>query len=235
MGITSAFLTADPSAQRVSRHDRIFYCTMAVVMGLAVFAGFARTYYLRLFSGGPTVTIAGLPFAPVVHIHGAIFTTWVLLFIVQTALVAQRRVALHRTLGVAGAALAAAMVMSGTTIRIWEARLQEGLDITASPLLLIWRMSDMLIFTTFVIAAMALRRNKEAHKRLMVLAYVSILNAAIARIPGMPSRFTNYALTLLFVVAGMTYDFASRRQVHQVYLWGGTLFAIILAMQKFFL
>jgi hypothetical protein len=151
----------------------------------------------------------------------------------QTALVAQRRVALHRTLGVAGAVLAAAMVISGTAIRIWEARLQEGLDITASLPIIIRSTSDILVFASLVIAAMAFRRNKEAHKRLMLLAYVSILNAAIARIPGMPSRFANYVLTLLFIVVGMTYDFVSRRQVHKAYLWGGTLFAMILTAQKF--
>jgi hypothetical protein len=169
----------------------------------------------------------------VVHIHGALFTTWVLLFIVQTALVAQRRVALHRTLGVAGVVLAAAMVTSGTAIRIWENRLLGGVDITASLPLFIRSISDMLIFAAFVSAAVAWRRNKEVHKRLMLLAYVSILNAAIARIPGMPSRFANYALTLLFVVAGITYDFVSRREVHKAYLWGGTLFAIALTAQKF--
>jgi hypothetical protein len=199
---------------------------MAVAMGFAVFAGFARTYYLPLFSGGPTVTIAGLPFAPVVHIHGALFTGWVLLFIAQTALVAQRRIAVHRKLGIAGAMLAAAMLTSGAAIRIWEARLLSGRNLAASLPSLALGISDMLMFATFVAAALAWRRNKEAHKRLMLLAYVSILNAAIARIPGMPSQSAAIALTLLPIGAGMAYDYLSRRRVHKVYLLGGTMFAI---------
>jgi hypothetical protein len=113
-------------------HDHLFYSSTAVVLALAVFAGFARTYYLPFLSGWPTATIARLPFTPVVHIHGALFTSWVLLFIGQTALVARRRVALHRKLGIAGAVLAAGMVISGAAIRIWEARLLGGVNIAAS-------------------------------------------------------------------------------------------------------
>ena len=91
---------------------------MAIAMGLTVFAGFASTYYLRFFTGGPKVTFGNQPFTLLVHTHGALFTSWVLLFIVQTALVASHRVAVHRRMGIAGAALAAAMVAAGTSIAI---------------------------------------------------------------------------------------------------------------------
>jgi hypothetical protein len=169
--------------------------------------------------------------SPLVHIHGALFTTWVLLFIVQTALVAQGRVALHRKLGIAGAVLAAAMVMSGTAIRVWEARLLRGLDMTASLSALVLGISDLLIFATVVTTAIALRRNKETHKRLMLLAYISILGAAIGRIPGVGAW--TMTLLILFIVVGMAYDFLSRRQVHKAYLWGGTLFVISIGALKF--
>ena len=66
---------------------------MAVAMGLTVFAGFAPSYYLRFLSGGPGATISGGPFTGLLHLHGALFTAWVLLFVIQTALVASRRVA----------------------------------------------------------------------------------------------------------------------------------------------
>jgi hypothetical protein len=73
-----------------------------------------------------------------------------------------------------------------------------------------------------------MRRNKDAHKRLMLLAYVSIVVAAVARLPGVvaagPPAF--FGLAFLFVVAGGLYDFVSRRRVHPVYGWGGTLFAV---------
>lgn len=72
----------------------------------------------------------------------------------------------------------------------------------------------------------------------MLLAYVTLLDAAIARLPGLPNwrwhdrGLTDYALVLLFIAAGMTYDFLSRRQVHKAYLWGGTLFAVYFSALK---
>jgi hypothetical protein len=209
-------------------HDRLFYGGMAIAMGLTVFAGFASTYYLRFFAGGPEATLTGGPFTALVHAHGALFTAWVLLFIVQTALVASRRVEVHRRLGLAGAALAAAMVVVGTFIAIATAArgsAPAGVDPLA---FLIIPIFDMVLFATFVAAALALRRDKEAHKRLMLLAYVSIVVAAVARLPGVlplgPPVF--FGLSFLFVVLAGIYDFLSRRRVHNVYMWGGALIAI---------
>ena len=209
-------------------HDRVFYGTMAVAMGVTVFAGFAATYYLRLVGGGPTATLSGGPFTTLVHVHGALFTAWVLLFIVQTALVASRRVAVHRRLGVAGAILAAAMVVAGTSIAIATAARGSAPPGMTPVAFLVIPLFDMLLFAGFVSAALVARRNKEAHKRLMLLAYVSIITAAIARLPGVlalgPPAF--FGLSLLFVVAGAIYDFRSRGLVHNVYRWGAAVIIV---------
>jgi hypothetical protein len=216
-------------------HDRLFYGGMAIALGLTVFAGFASTYYLRFLADGPNATLTGGPFTALVHVHGALFTAWVLLFIVQTALVASRRVAVHRRLGVAGAVLAAAMVVAGTSIAIATAArgsAPPGMDPLA---FLIIPIFDMVLFATFVTAALALRRDKEAHKRLMLLAYVSIIVAAVARLPGVlalgPPGF--FGLSFLFVVAAGLYDFLSRRRVHRVYLWGGALILVSVPARLF--
>ena len=47
---------------------------------------------LRFFGDGPQATLSGGPFTSLVHLHGAVFTAWVLLFIAQTVLVASHRV-----------------------------------------------------------------------------------------------------------------------------------------------
>ncbi len=210
------------------RYDRLFYGGMAVAMGLTVFAGFAPTYYLRLSAGGPKATVSGGPFTSLVYVHGALFTAWVFLFVVQTALVAGGRVAVHRRLGVAGALLAAAMIVAGASLAIATAARGSspaGVDPLA---FLVIPLFDMILFASFVIAALALRRDKEAHKRLMLLAYISIIVAAVARLPGMlrsgPPAF--FGLSFLFVVVAGIYDFLSRRRVHKVYLWGGALIAV---------
>jgi hypothetical protein len=208
--------------------DRLFYGTMAVAMAITVFAGFSRTYYLRFVSGAPMATLTGGPFTTLVHFHGALFTTWVLLFIVQTALISARRVAVHRRLGIAGAVVAAAMVAAGASVAISTAA-RGGAAPGMTPLaFLVIPLFDLILFSGFVSAALVARRNKEAHKRLMLLAYVSIITAAIARLPGVlplgPPAF--FGLSLLFVVAGAIYDFVSRGRVHKAYLWGGAILVV---------
>ena len=215
-------------ARETGTRDRLFYGGMAIAMGLTVFAGFASTYYLRFFTGGPKATLTGGPFTPLVHVHAALFTTWVLLFITQTALVASHRVAVHRRLGVAGAVLAAAMILAGTIISIATAARGAAPPGADSLAFLAIPIFDMVLFATFVSAALALRRDKETHKRLMLLAYVCLLVAAVGRLPGVlplgPLAF--FGLAFLFVVVGGIYDFLSRRRVHKVYLWGGALILV---------
>lgn len=208
---------------------------MAAALALTVFAGFAPTYYLRLVSGGPTATLTGGPFTTLVHLHAALFTCWVLLFLVQTALIARHRVAVHRRLGVAGGVLAAGMVTAGTLLAVATAARGGGpggvdpLAFMAIPLF------DMVLFTIFVAAALAMRRDRETHKRLMLLAYVSIIVAAVGRLPGVlalgPPAF--FGLALLFILAAVAYDLLSRRRVHRAYLWGGALFVASVPLRLF--
>jgi len=228
MATAAAVRAAQLPVDAPGRHDRLFYGGMAVAMGLTVFAGFASTYYLRFLTGGPKATLTNGPFTALVHVHGALFTAWVLLFIVQTALVASRHVAVHRRLGVAGAALAAAMVVAGTLMAIATAA-RGSAPVGVDPLaFLVIPIFDIVLFATFVTAALALRRDKETHKRLMLLAYVSIMVAAVARLPGVlplgPAAF--FGLSFLFVVAGGMYDLLSRRRLHKAYLWGGALIVV---------
>lgn len=222
-GIVSRSTVALPGA-----YDRVFYSGMAIAMLLTVLGGFAPTYYLRFFSDSPWTTISGGSFTRLLHVHGALFTAWVGLFVVQTTLIAGRRVRLHRRLGVAGAAIAAAMVPVGTLTGITQATRGaaptgvDPLSFLAVPLF------DMIMFGSFVTTAIVRRRDREAHKRLMLLAYFSIITAAVARLPGVltlgPLGF--FGLGLVFLVVAILYDYMSRGRVHPVYVWGGALLAI---------
>jgi hypothetical protein len=217
-----------PSSLVVGAYDRLFYCAMAAAMALTVLAGFGPTYYLRFLSGGPTTTISGGLFTTAVHVHGALFTAWVLLFVVQTTLVARRQVAVHRRLGFAGVALAAAMVGVGAYTAIEGAARGSAPPVVDPLAFLAIPLFDIVLFATFVTTAVVLRRDKESHKRLMLLAYVSIIVAAVARLPGVllwgPPAF--FGLAALFIVPGAVYDRVSRGQVHRVYVWGGALFVV---------
>jgi hypothetical protein len=209
----------------VGAYDRLFYGGMAIAMAAVVFSGFAPTYYMKFFGDGARATVSGGPFTPLVHLHGALFTGWVLLFIAQTALVASHRLTVHRRLGVAGAVLAAAMILVGTSTAIATAK-RGGAPVGVDPLaFLAIPIFDMVLFATFVTTALVLRRKKETHKRLMLLAYISIIVAAVARLPGViplgPLAF--FGMGYFLVVVAVIYDLVSRRRVHKAYLWGGAL------------
>jgi len=84
------------------------------------------------------------------------------------------------------------------------------------------------VFPILVAAALAWRRFPDTHKRLMLLATIDVLNAAVARWPlaimaNGPMAF--FAVTDLFIVAGVVFDLASRGRVHRAYIWGGLLIA----------
>jgi hypothetical protein len=224
----AASAAAKPVALSRGTYDRLFYSGMAIAMALAVFVGFARTYYLSAYFG-THATISGGPFSTIVRVHAALFTTWVLLFLVQTSLVATHRVAVHRRLGAAVAVLAAVMIVVGTATALEAARrgaAPPGVDPLA---FLVVPLADMVVFLLLVAVALGLRRHKEAHKRLMLLAYTAILVAAVARFPGVlplgPLWF--FGLTFLPVlVLGVTYDLRTRQRVHPGYLWGGALLIV---------
>jgi uncharacterized membrane protein YozB (DUF420 family) len=216
---TVAMRVADTS---VRRHDRLFYASMSLASIVAVFVGFAPTYYLKSY-------FRAAPLTPLVHLHGLVFTGWILLFLTQTVLVARHRTDLHRRLGVAGAGLAVLLVVIGVTTATVSARRGfaggslEALTFLATPF------GDRWCFLILAAAGLLYRRRPEAHKRLMLLATLSILDAAVARWPlaiirTVPIAF--FVITDVFMLAGPIYDLASRRRVHPAYIWGVLLVLI---------
>jgi len=201
--------------------ERRFYTGMALALLATVFLGFARSFFLRpLFPTWPS------PHETIFYVHGTVFTSWFLLIVIQTSLVAAGRTDLHRKLGVFGAVLAAAMVVLGVTGAVIAARRPGGfVGIPVSPLqFLIIPIFDMAIFSTFVAVGVAKRRDPQTHKRWMLLASISLITAAIARWPGVISVGAPplyFALTDLFLVPIALWDFKSRGRVHPATLWGG--------------
>ena len=105
--------TATLSSQRSSKTgERVFYTGMAVAILITVFAGFSRTFYLR-----PHFQQIQ-PLIPLLIVHGIVFSSWIVLLIVQTSLVAAKRTRTHMRLGIAGGVLAAAMIVIGTVTAI---------------------------------------------------------------------------------------------------------------------
>jgi hypothetical protein len=197
-----------------ARRARRFYVGMAIAIAIVVFAGFSRSYFLKAYFGSPDLSL-------LLHIHGVVFTSWVLFLVAQTTLVATGRTYIHRRMGVAGAVLAGLLVVVGTMTAILRVKGGSapipgvsGLSFLAVPLF------DMMLFAILVGAALYFRRRLEAHKRLMLLATITLLGAPIARFHlGGPPTF--FGLSDLFIVAIVVYDLATRRKIHPATLWGG--------------
>ena len=217
--------TAAASAPRpvsAATYDRAFYSGMAIVMALTVVIGFGPTFYLRGYFGAP-VSLTGLvTMTPLVRAHGVVFTAWVLLFVVQTRLIASRNVAMHRRTGVAGIVLAALMVAVGLPTALVAAA-RGSAPIGMEPLVfLVVPVFDLILFVGFVTAAVLRRREKEAHKRLMLMAYAAIFPAAVGRVPGMAALGPAGVFGFAFAPAilGAIYDRWSRGRVTPIYWWG---------------
>jgi hypothetical protein len=206
------------------RRERLFYTGMAVAFLFIVFAGFARTYYLRPYFVTPGLT-------PLLHLHGLVFTSWIVLLLAQTVLVATKRTAVHRRLGWAGAVIAVLMIVVGTTTAVVRAKEGAAPPGAASPLaFLTIPLGDMLVFALLVGAAFYYRRRTDVHKRLMLLATIAILPAAVARLPfdfmQQLGPFAFFWLPDLFILVCLLYDLLARGRPHRATVLGGLLVAV---------
>jgi len=201
------------------RTDDWFFSGMAVVSLIAVLVGFARTYFL-----------AGLFRAPLpnllIHIHGAVFTLWIVLFATQIGLVTVRRVALHRRIGLLGFGLAVFMIVLGVLAASDRLARHVGESVNATPegvrAFYALAIGDMLMFATFILLGYRYRNDPAVHKRLMLFATFALLDAAFDRW----SVFDPYPLPLVhlicfvpLVLLTMAYDWWSSGRVQRVTIW----------------
>ncbi len=207
----------------VRRRERLFYLGMAVAILITVFAGFSRSYFLKARFGAP-------PLPLLLHLHGLVFTSWILLFLAQTTLVAARRTDIHRRLGVFGGVLAALLLILGTATAIIRVKGGSAPIPGVPPLsFLAVPFFDMVVFAILIGAGLYHRHRADVHKRLMTLGTIALLSAPIARLhfpmlpPGPPTFF---GLTDLFILAMLVYDLATRRRPHPATIWGGLLIVV---------
>jgi len=158
------------------RYDHYFFSSVAALMLAAVVLGFGPSYY---FAG---VFKAPLP-STIIHVHGAVFSCWMLLLIAQTSLASMGRVDLHKRLGIAGFVLAPLMLILGvwaatdSLVRAPHIPGRDPLAFYAIPLI------SVITFAALIAFALRQRRNPQAHKRIILVANLALLTAAIARFP----------------------------------------------------
>lgn len=210
------------TAERSRRLERRFFTGMAIALAVVCFAGFAPSYYLKSY-------VASAPLPLRVHLHGAVFSFWMLLLIAQTSLIASGRAHLHKKLGIVGGVLAILLVATGATV-IW------GRGTTPTPALphdfilriLALSIVALLAFSSLIATALYFRRDPAIHKRLMMLATTVMVGAAVHRlliwlVSPTVGPLVFFGATDLFIVALGVFDRVSRGRLHPATLWGGAL------------
>jgi hypothetical protein len=218
--------TADKLPSR--QYDNYFFSAMALLILATVFIGFARTYFLAGVFRAPLPSL-------LVHIHGAVFSSWILLLIAQIALVSTGRVDIHRRLGLAGFALACLMVILGVlTATKLMARGASPVPVFDAQTFYAIPMGGMLIFATLIFFAYRNRFNPAAHKRLILIATIAILDAPTGRPPFTAITahpFMDSIIVYAFLLLLVAYDLWSTRKVHRATIWA-TAFAVVIGQLR---
>lgn len=215
-------MVVGPKAIRRGGDARSLYVAAALAAILIVFAGFARTFYLKLVFGTPVLSL-------LLHVHGLVMSSWFVFFLVQAWLVSAGNVRLHRKLGVFGACLAPAVVAAGCAVAIHAVRAGHTPPGIPPLVFLIIPLGDMLIFAILVGCGLGLRRRSDFHKRLMLLASMSLLTAAITRIPIeflQGKLVTDFSITILVALACVAWDTIRNRRLHPAFGWGALLIVV---------
>jgi hypothetical protein len=224
------YATADGSVQTRSR-DR-FFLAMSGLLLLILLAGFSRTLYLRLFFEVP-------PIPTYLHVHGATVTAWFVWLIVQASLVNVNRIDVHRRIGMLGVVIGAAVVPAGLMATLqFVPRLPEmGFPFEQAPWFITWivwvNFHMLLGFVGFLATALMLRRRTDIHKRLMLLATISLMPPPLARIAQnlgwMLERETIFVTVtwLLLFVPILIYDLATAKRINPATAIGGLCFLLV--------
>jgi hypothetical protein len=205
-----------------------FYFWMTVLMALFVFSGFGMTYWQPMASG----TLAPLP--PMVHLHGFIFSVWMLLLVAQPLLVNTRNVALHRSVGTFGIVVASGVIFTGAQLTLMFGRA----TLAAPPpdyynLMYLGVMAVLAFGFLFCLAIRNVRR-PEYHRRLILLATVPLLPPGINRLYAMSFQLerlpvlATYLTMDAIVAAILIHDWRTTGKAHRATLVGA---AVVLLQQ----
>lgn len=203
--------------------DRLFFSTMVLLILATVLFGFAKTYFL-----------AGMVAAPLpnklIHFHGAVFTIWIVLLIVQTALISAKQVKVHRSLGMFGFGWSVLMLGLGFFAAVDALKRGSGpLGLDAKTFFII-PISSLLLFGIFVSSAYRMRSKPEAHKRLILISTIAIIDAAVGRWP--VALFEKHPPTQDIVPFGfllllVLFDVFSLHRVSKTTIWASALLVVV--------
>jgi len=164
-------------AARVQREE-IFYQRMGIGLALLILFAFGQ------FAARGFVDYRHVPLA--VHVHAAAMASWLLLLVVQSTLAQRMDLALHRKIGWVGLVLVLAIPPLAIAACVAMMRAHAVPPFFTPAFFLTLVAVESLTFAGLVIAAIALRRRTQWHRRLMIGATIILLEPAFGRLLPMP-------------------------------------------------
>ena len=222
----TAFPTGAARPKSTHKTRNRTYVVIAVIAMFSTLAGFSLTYVVPLASG----SFEG---RGMLHIHGALYFVWLVVFILQPSLVQAGNTALHKKIGIAGFVLAGIMIVMGVAVSVTGARLNSpGLVVAGlqSHQFLLIPLTDMILFSLFLAYSLANLKRFEYHKRLMVLATVALLPAAFGRLSAMLGLANPMAIILFsesMLIGIIAHEWLMTKKLHPVYKWGGGFMFVV--------
>lgn len=191
--------------------DRVFFSGMILLTLAVTLFGFSRTYFM-----------AGMVRAPLpnrlVHVHAAAFTLWMVLLLVQTTLIAARRVRWHKSLGIAGFGFSVVIVVLGVMVAADGLRRGGGPPGFDPVTFSIVPFSGIVLFAVLLGLAYRARYRAAEHKRYILVATLLLMDAPLGRAPfhALPVLFLVTIAVLLLALP--VYDLISLHRVHRATL-----------------
>ncbi|MEO6387122.1 MAG: hypothetical protein ABIT16_01695 [Croceibacterium sp.] len=201
--MTETTAAAPPRSARPFRPSFFFWMTL--VMALFVFGGFGMTYLLPMSRG------AFPPAPPIVHLHGLIFFSWMILLLVQAGLVGAGNIKLHRSLGTWGIAHATIVIYTGILVQLIASRRGMDLGRPQGSAGIYLGLAAFFGFSLMFTLAIRNTRRPEIHKRMILFAMLPLLPPGVNRfwaqalglaeaVPVVPLYLTLWAMALAILV-----------------------------------
>lgn len=196
-----------------------FFTMLGLLLLVLAIAGFWPQYFSAVTGRAPSETTRFW----LIHLHAALFTVWLLLYISQAGLVLTGRTRTHLKLG----PWLAAYGFASATVGLYAAGLlvvlgQREPDIDAAAFVF-FPLIDMVFFAGFLAAAVLWRKRPQLHKRAMFLATFSIAVVGLGRLvfrTGLESPFLLEPLNLAPLLIAIGYDAIVCRRVYLIMIVG---------------
>lgn len=162
------------------RSERRYFTISAILTAALAIAGFTPHYFMP--SAFPGMFN---PLTPFLMFHAALMAGWMMIFLTQSLLISAGRLAWHKKLGIAAMVVAILVVPTGcmaTLIPAEQAVIRHTPEMLQRLNVVALETTQMLLFGGMVATAIMRRNRTAVHKRLMLLATLSILPNAIVRL-----------------------------------------------------